>query len=96
MRKSGLFLFNIGASGVLIGGAGLDGPAALPSMILTAASFLVAAVGYRLWVISEQRSALVESERIRKEREIEATKESIARAKENTFQMWLTAGRLDV
>ena len=96
MRKSGLFLFNIGASGVLIGGAGLDGPAAVPSMILTAASFLIAAVGYRLWVISEQRSALVESERIRKEKEIEATEEAIARAKENTFQMWLTAGRLDV
>ena len=96
MRKSGLFLFNIGASGVLIGGAGLDGPAAVPSMILTAASFVIAAVGYRLWVISEQRTALVESERIRKEREIEATKEAIARAKENTFQMWLTAGRLDV
>lgn len=96
MRKSGLFLFNIGASGVLIGGAGLDGQAAMPSMILTAASFLVAAVGYRLWMMSEQRAALAESERMRKKRKIEATKEAIARAKENTFQMWLTAGRLDV
>lgn len=96
MRKSGLFLFNIGASGVLIGGAGLDCLTAVPSMILTAASFLVAAVGYRLWMMSEQRSALVESERIRKEKEIEATEKIIARAKENTFQMWLTAGRLDM
>ena len=95
MRKSGLFLFNIGASGVLIGGAGLDVQAAVPSMILTAASFVIAAVGYRLWMISEQRSALVESERIRKEKEIEATEKIIARAKEDTFQMWITAGRLD-
>lgn len=95
MRKSGLFLFNIGASGVLIGGAGLDGLTAVPSMILTASSFVIAAVGYRLWVISEQRSALVESERIRKEKEIEATEKIIARAKENTFNAWLTSGRLD-
>ena len=95
MRKSGLFLFNIGASGVLIGGAGLDGTSAVTSMILTAASFVIAAVGYRLWVISEQRTALVESERIRKEKEIEATEKAIARAKEDTFHVWLTSGRLD-
>lgn len=96
MRKIGLFLFCIGASGVLIGGAGLDGPTVVPSMILTATSFLVAAVGYRLWRMSEQRLALAESERIRKEREIEATEEDIARAKEATFQVWITAGKLDV
>ena len=95
MRKSGLFLFNIGASGVLIGGAGLDCLTAVPNMILTAASFVIAAVGYRLWAISEQRSALVESERIRKEKEIEATEKIIARAKEDTFHMWITSGRLD-
>ena len=96
MRKLGLSLFATGLSGFMIGGAGLDGPAAAPSMILTAASFLVAAVGYRLWMMSEQRAALAESERMRKERKIEATKEAIARAKEDTFQMWLAAGRLDV
>ena len=79
----------------MIGGAGLDGHAAVPSMILTAASFVIAAVGYRLWVVSEQRSALVESERIRKEKEIEATEKAIARAKEDTFHVWLTAGKLD-
>ena len=94
MRKLGLSLFATGLSGFMIGGAGLDGTSAVTSMILTAASFVIAAVGYRLWMISEQRSALVESERIRKEKEIEATKEAIARAKEDTFQMWLTAGRL--
>lgn len=96
MRKIGLFLFGIGISGFMIGGAGLDGTAEVTSMILTAASCVIAAVGYRLWVISEQRSVLAESERIRKEYEVEATEKAIARAKEDTFQMWLTAGRLDV
>lgn len=95
MRKSGLFLFCIGASGILIGGAGLDGPTAVPSMILAAASFVIAAVGYRLWMMSEQRLLLAESERIRKEREIEETKEAIARAKEDTFETWIKSGRLD-
>lgn len=95
MRKIGLFLFCIGASGVMIGGAGLDGPTAVPSMILAAASFVIAAVGYKLWRMSEQRTALAESERIRKEREIEATKETVQRAKDITFETWIKSGRLD-
>lgn len=96
MRRFGLILFSIGASGILIGGSGLGGPTFTSCAILTATSFLVAAVGYRLWRMSEQRLALAESERIRKEREIEATEEAITRAKEATFQVWITAGKLDV
>lgn len=94
MRRIGLILFGTGLTGFLTFGSGID--SAATCVILTAASFLVAAVGYKLWRMSEQRLAMAESERIRKEREIEATKEAIASAKEATFQMWLTAGRLDV
>lgn len=94
LRRIGLILFGTGLTGFLTFGSGID--SAATCAILTAASFLVAAVGYKLWMRSEQRLTLEESERIRKEREIEAAEEAIARAKEATFQMWLTAGRLDV
>lgn len=84
MRKIGLTLFGSGCLGFLIGGAGLDGPTFTVSAILTTASFLLAAVGYRIYEKSE-----------RCERN-KAAEEINARPKEATFQMWLTAGRLDV
>ena len=53
MRKIGLFLFGIGIPGFLIGGSGLDGPTFTSSVILTVASFAIAAVGYKLLEKSE-------------------------------------------
>lgn len=84
MKKLGLSLFGIGLSGFLIGGSGLDGAASAECMILTAASFLVAAVGYNIYKKSERGE------------KNKAAKEIDARPKEATFQMWLTSGRLDV
>ena len=54
MRRTGLFIFGTGLSGFLIGGSGLDGAASAECMILTAASFLVAAVGYNIYKKSER------------------------------------------
>lgn len=96
MRRTGLILFGTGLSGFLMGGSGLDGSASTVCVILTAVSFLVAAVGYGLWKKSEYEISLIEFEELRKEREVEATEEIITHAKETTFQMWLTAGKLDV
>lgn len=93
MKRFGFILFGTGLTGFLLFGSGLDSPSPTCA-ILAATSFMVAAVGHKLWRMSEQRLSLAESER--KEREIEATEEAIARAKEATFQMWLTAGKLDV
>lgn len=96
MRKAGLFLFCIGASGFLIGGAGIDGPTFTSSMVLAVTSFVVAAVGNKLLEKSDQILKLEEAKRRRKEIEIETTEEAITRAKEATFQVWLKSGRLDV
>lgn len=52
MKRFGIILFAVGSIGFLIGGAGLDGPTWVASAILTVVSFLVAAVGYKLWEIS--------------------------------------------
>lgn len=84
MKKLGLSLFGTGLSGFLIGGSGLDGAASAECMVLTASSFLVAAVGYNIYKKSERG------------KKNKAAKEIDARPKEATFQMWLTAGRLDV
>ena len=84
MRKTGLFLFGTGLSGFLIGGSGLDGSASTVCAILTAVSFLVAAVGYKIYEKSERGE------------EDKAAEEINIRPKETTFQMWLAAGKLDV
>lgn len=84
MRKFGWILFAVGASEFLIGGAGLDGPTFASSAILTVASFLIAAVGYKLRENS-----------LRKERKIEAAKEALQRSKEITFNMWVKSCRMD-
>lgn len=84
MRTLGVILFAIGASGFLIGGSGLDGPTATASVILTVASFAIAAVGYKLRENS-----------LRKEIENEAAKEAIKRAKEATFSMWVKSCGMD-
>lgn len=93
MKRLGLILFGTGLVGFLLFGSGIDSTPTCA--ILTAISFLVAAAGYKLWRMSEYRTALAESERIRKEREIETTKEAISRAKETTFQMWIGSCKLD-
>lgn len=95
MRKIGLFLFGIGTYGFLIGGSGLDGPTFTSSAILTAASFAIAAVGYKLMEKSECDESLVESEKIRKETENEAAKEIVKRTKEDTFSMWVESCGMD-
>lgn len=97
MRKIGLFLFGSGLIGFLIGGAGIDGwsgPAA--NVILTVVSFIVAAVGYRLWEISERKEAHEKAQAERRRKEFEATEKAIARSKEATFQVWIESGKLDV
>ena len=95
MRKLGVILFAIGATGFLIGGSGLDGPTATASVILTVASFAIAAVGYKLREKSECKISLTESESTRKEIENEAAKEAIQRSKEITFNMWIKSCRMD-
>lgn len=72
VRELGLILFKVGAAGFLIGGAGLDGPDFAVSTILTVVSFLVAAVGYRLWEISER------GEKNQATKEIDARSEEVA------------------
>ena len=52
MKRFGITLFAVGSIGFLIGGAGLDGPTWVASAILAVVSFLVAAVGYKLWEVS--------------------------------------------
>ena len=96
MKRIALTLFGIGLAGFLIGGAGLDGPNFTASAIFAVVSFLVAAVGYRLWVVSAREEAYEKAQEERRRREIEATKETIARTKEATFQVWLESGKLDV
>lgn len=84
MRRAGLIFLGIGLSGFLIGGSGLDSSASTVCAILTAASFLVAAVGYKIYEKSERGE------------EDKTAEEINIRPKETTFQMWLTAGKLDV
>ena len=83
MRKIGLFLFGIGTFGFLIGGSGLDGPTFASSAILTAASFVIATVGYKIYKISERGERNKESEEID------------TRPKEATFSMWIESCRMD-
>lgn len=96
MRKTSVILFNVGVAGLLIGGAGIDGPTTVSSVALTVASFVVAAVGYRSWVMSRQKEASGKARKKRRREEIEAAEKAIADAKETTFQMWLTSCKLDV
>lgn len=97
MKKISLTLFGSGLIGFLISGAGIDGwsaPAA--NVILTVASFVVAAVGYRLWEISERKKTHEKAQAERRRKEFEATEKAIARLKEATFQVWIESCRLDV
>lgn len=48
MKRVGMVLIGIGCIGFLIGGSGLDGPTFASSVILTAASFVIATVGYKI------------------------------------------------
>lgn len=95
MKIVGMILNGIGCLGFLIGGSGLDGPTATASVILTAASFVIATVGYKLREQSEREISLTESESTRKEIENEAAKEVIKRAKEVTFDMWVKSCGMD-
>ncbi len=83
--KSRKILLGTGFLGFLIGGAGLDGPTSAMSAVLAAASFLVAAVGYRSLENFQ-----------RKEKEIEAAKKNITHTKEATFRVWIESCKLDV
>ena len=83
--KSRKILLGTGFLGFLIGGAGLDGPTSAMSAVLAAASFLVAAVGYRSLENFQ-----------RKEKEIEAAKKISLTQKEATFRVWIESCKLDV
>lgn len=96
MRKSSLVLFGSGTLTFLIGGSGLDGPSAVPCAILTAVSFAVAAVGYRLWVMSERKEAHEKAREERRRKEIEESEKAFKKSKDTTFQVWLESGKLDV
>lgn len=96
MRKASLIMFGSGVICFLIGGAGLDGPDFTASVILIAASFAVAAVGYRLRVTSERKEVYGRAQKERRRKEIEATEKAIAQSKEATFQVWLRSCKLDV
>lgn len=96
MGKIAKFLFGSGTLAFLIGGSGLDGPTSIPCAILTAASFAVAAVGYRLWVMSERKEAHETAREERRRKEIEAAKKTFEESKDTTFQVWLESGKLDV
>lgn len=96
MKKVGLILFGFGLTGFLISGSGLDGQTFVINALLTVASFVVTAVGYRLLEVSERKAAHEEAQAERRRKEIEATEKAIARAKEATFQVWLESGKLDV
>lgn len=82
--KIGLILFGTGLIGFLIGGAGIDGPTSIVCVILAVVSFVVAAVGHRIYSISERSE------------EDQTTEEIDAQPKESTFQVWLESGKLDV
>ena len=88
-------LFSVGIIGFLIGGSGLDGPTFASSAILTAASFMIATVGYKMREKSEYGISLAESKSTRKERNIETAKEVVKRTKEATFRMWVESCRMD-
>lgn len=77
------FLFCVGIIGFLIGGSGLDGPTFASSAILTAASFMIATVGYKIYKIPERGERNKTSEEIN------------ARPKEATFSMWVESCRMD-
>lgn len=94
--KSRKILLGIGFLGFLIGGAGLDGSTFAMSAVLAAASFLVAAVGYRSLVLSEQKEAYEKARKERRRKEIEAAEEALQKSKETTFQVWLESCGLDV
>ena len=79
----GTVLFSVGIIGFLIGGSGLDGPTFASSAILTAASFMIATVGYKIYKISER------GERNKTSEEIDT------RPKEATFSMWIESCRMD-
>lgn len=96
MRKSSLVLFGSGTLAFLIGGSGLDGPSAVPCAILTAVSFAVAAVGYRLWAAAERKEAHENALEERRRKEIEAAEKAFEESKDTTFQVWLESGKLDV
>lgn len=96
MRKSSLVLFGSGALAFLICGSGLDGPTEIPCAILTAASFAVAAVGYRLWAAAERKEAHENALEERRRKEIEAAEKAFEESKDTTFQVWLESGKLDV
>ena len=95
MKRVGMILFGIGCIGSLIGGSGLDGPTFASSVILTAASFASAAVGYKMREKSEYEISLAESKSTRKERDIETAKEVVKRTKEATFRRWVESCRMD-
>lgn len=96
MGRIAKILFGFGFLTFLICGSGLDGPTAKPCAILTAASFAVAAVGYRLWVMSERKEAHEKAREERRRKEIEAAEKAFEESKDTTFQVWLESGKLDV
>lgn len=83
MKRVGMVLIGIGCIGFLIGGSGLDGPTFVSSAILAAASFAIAAVGYKIYKISERGERNKESEEIN------------TRTQEATFSMWVESCGMD-
>lgn len=96
MGKIAKILFGFGFLTFLIGGSGLDGPTSIPCAILTAASFAVAAVGYRLWAAAERKEAHEKAREERRRKEIEESEKAFKKSKDTTFQVWLEYGKLDI